>query len=210
MRGRAGELASGEHASGEMASSEMYKMASGEMASGEMAEPVVIPAISSGTYLFGLAPNLNLERPMVFVADVEIEVDDDGSAGRIISLTLDPRTCEDLNESAGDAVIFRPDTPAEISSSNRFSADFGTQVVAGTANCISGSRIEATIKLDGRVSSEDTLCGELNGALSLPYEADLDGSSFAARRLDDSEAADLSMSEVPKNCDDIEALLGGE
>ena len=199
-------------AAGEMAG-EMAGDMAGEMAgdvAGEMPEPTSIPPITSGTYLFGLAPTLNLERPMVFVADVELEVNEDGSAGRIISMVLDPRTCDDLNVSAGEAVTFRPDMPSEISSNTTYSADFGTQVVAGSANCISGSRIEAQIKLDGRVTSEDTLCGELNGALILPYEADLAGSTFAARRLNEIEEADLSMTEVPKNCGDIEAYLGSE
>jgi hypothetical protein len=150
---------------------------------------------------------------MVFVAEVEIEIEADGSEGRIISMVLDPRTCENRNESAGDAVSFMPDTATVIESDNSYSADFGRQVVAGAANCISGSRIEAEILLEGRVSSEDTLCGEMNGMLFLPYESDLNGSTFGALRLSDAEVSDISMIEVLKDCASVEAYLqaqGGE
>ena len=197
---------------GEMMAGEMM---AGEMMAGEMEEPQPIPQISSGTFLFGLAPNLNVNKPMTFVAEVEIEVNADGSAGQIISMNLDPRTCEDLNVSAGDPVVFSPDEATPIAADGYFSADFGRQIVAGTANCISGSLIEAEIQLDGRVFNETALCGEMNGMLYRPYPADLgyseitmERSTFAAIKLEGNE--DLSTLEIPKNCDDISTLFANE
>ena len=184
-------------------------MAGGGEMMGGVEEQLPIPQITSGSFLFGLAPNLNVDKPMVFVADVQIEVNEDGSAGQIISLNLDPRTCVDLNVSAGEAVVFMPDSPSIIDAQSNFSADFGRQIVAGTANCISGSLIEAEIQLDGKVVSEDSLCGEMNGMLFRPYPADLgyseftmERSTFAAIRLQGDE--DLSTITVPKNCGDLD------
>ena len=68
----------------------------------------------------------------------------------------------------------------------------------------------AEIVLDGQVTSEDTLCGQMNGALILPYEADLEGSTFGARRLAEGEEADLSMTEVLKDCEGVMAYLEEE
>ena len=49
-------------------------------------------------------PKLNVERPMTFVVEVEIMVNEDGSGGQIISmLAVDVMT----NESAGDSVHSR-------------------------------------------------------------------------------------------------------
>ena len=196
--------ARGANNAGEM----MGGMEAGEMMGG-MEELQPIPQITNGTFLFGLAPNLNVEKPMTFVAEVQIEVNADGSAGQIISMNLDPRTCDDLNASAGEPVVFMPDEPIAIDERGLFSADFGRQIVAGTANCISGSLIEAAIQLDGRVFSETALCGEMNGELYRPYPADLgyseltmERSTFAAVRLQGDE--DISTLEVPKNCEDLE------
>lgn len=174
--------------------------------------PAPVPQIESGTYLFGLAPNLNVERPMTFVADVQIMVNDDRSGGQVLSIHLDPRSCEDFNTSAGDPVLFDPETPAEIGADHSFSANFGRVIVAGAANCISGSTIEADIQLDGRVSSAETLCGEMNGMLYRPYPADLgyseitmERSTFGAMKIKGDE--DINELSIPKNCNDIDQLL---
>ena len=206
-----------ENMENEMMGGEMMggEMMGGEMMAGEMEELGPIPQITSGSFLFGLAPNLNVDKPMTFVADVEIEVNEDGSAGQVISMTLDPRTCEDLNASAGDPVLFTPEEATPITEGGYFSADFGLQMVAGTANCISGSLIEAEIQLDGRVFNESSLCGEMNGMLYRPYPADLgyseitmERSTFAAIKLEGGE--DINTLEIPKNCDDITALFASE
>ena len=179
----------------------------GGMTAGEEM-PAPVPQITSGTFLFGLAPNLNVERPMTFVAEVEIMVNEDGSGGQIMSILLDPRRCDDFNESAGDSVLFSPDQPAEIGANSYFSADFGRVIVAGPANCISGSTIEAEIQLDGQVSSTENLCGEMNGMLYRPYPADLgysevtmERSTFGAIKINGDE--DINELSVPKNCDDV-------
>lgn len=206
------EIMGGEVMSGEMMGGEML---AGEVMAGEEEELGPIPQISSGTFLFGLAPNLNVNKPMTFVAEVEIEVNEDGSAGQVISMNLDPRTCEDLNASAGDPVVFTPEEAIPIAEGGYFSADFGRQIVAGTANCISGSLIEAEIQLDGRVFNENSLCGEMNGMLYRPYPADLgyseitmERSTFAAIKLEGNE--DISALNIPKNCDDISVLFASE
>ena len=59
-----------ENAGDEMMGGEIM---AGEMMAGEMEELGPIPQITSGSFLFGLAPNLNVDKPMTFVADVEIE-----------------------------------------------------------------------------------------------------------------------------------------
>ena len=78
-------------------------------------------------------------------------------------------------------------------------------------NCIGGGTIEAEIQLDGRVSSTETLCGEMNGMLYRPYPADLGYSeitmerSLGAIKINGDE--DINAISIPKNCDDVSQNL---
>ena len=110
---------------------------------------------------------------------------------------------------------FSPDSPTEIAADSYFSANFGRVTVAGDANCISGSTIEAEIQLDGQVSSIETLCGEMNGMLYRPYPADLgyseitmERSTFGAMKINGDE--DINSLDIPKNCADVSDLMGGD
>jgi|GEM_PF-1764049 len=185
--------------------------AGGGEAGGEAGTDVMIeqlPAIESGRFVFGLAPNLDPTKPMAFIADIVFELSEDRSEGKVISMTLDPRTCvtaEDMNQlSAGEGILYAPSEPPVIDSQGNFVADFGTQNVPGAANCISGSFIEAILKLKGRVVSEDAICGKVSGELILPFAYPLTGSTFAAKRLEGDSIVGV---DVPGSCDDVLPMM---
>ena len=167
-----------------------------------------LPAIESGRFVFGLAPNLDPNKPMAFIADIVFEINEDRSEGKIISMALDPRVCvtdENMDQlSAGEGILYAPSEPPVIDAQGNFVADFGTQNVPGAANCISGSFIEAILKLKGSVVSEDAICGKVSGELILPFAYPLTGSTFAAKRLEGDSIVGV---DVPGSCEDVLPMM---
>ena len=166
---------------------------------GGMMETPRLPSIQSGSFYFALAPALDPTKPMVFLSTIEISIAEDGQSGIITNIRLDPRTCEDRQVSAEGEVVFEGESQVNIEGD--YSIDFGQQAVPGAANCISGSPIQATIQLQGRIMNEDQICGQVSGMLMQPFEYDLEGSTFAAYRVE--EGVDLNDLEIKGSCDDL-------
>jgi hypothetical protein len=167
-------------------------------------EAPMIPRIESGRFWLGLAPILDLSKPMAFIAEVSFEVSEDGAMGQLISMSLDPRVCatsDPAQPSAGEGIEYQPSPATTINPDGSFVAELGQQSVPGAANCISGSFIDAVITLRGQVISPDAFCGRVTGDLILPFEYTLNGSTFAAYRLNDGD--DITTLAVPKSCDDV-------
>jgi hypothetical protein len=158
-----------------------------------------LPEILSGTFYLALAPTLDPTKPMVFLSTIEISIAEDGQSGTITRMQLDPRTCEDRQVSAEGNVLFEGESI--INAEGEYTLDFGEQIVPGAANCISGSLIQATIKLQGRVLNEDQICGEVSGMLIQPFEYDLEGSTFAAYRVE--EGVDLNTLDIKGSCGEL-------
>lgn len=179
----------------------------GGMEGGMSSEVMRIPNIQSGRFIFGLASNISFEKPMSFIADVVFEFNEDRTEGKLISMMLDPRVCAETDPqqpSAGEGIQYQPTEPPIINEQGSFSADFGEQNVPPSANCISGSFINAVIKLKGSIVSEDAMCGKVSGNLILPFEWDLKNSTFGARRLEGDSIAGVPL---PKSCDDVMMML---
>ena len=179
----------------------------GETSSGTEAgsageEVSMITEIESGRFWLGLAPILDPVNPMAFVTEINFEIAEDGSMGRILSMSLDPMTCEDRSVSAEGLIDFTEG--ADFNMDGSFVVDLGERTVPGAANCISGSPILANIVMHGAITSSDTLCGTVTGELFQPFAFDLEGSTFAAIRLEEGmSTADLA---IPSTCAELEAL----
>lgn len=78
-----------------------------------------------------------------------------------------------------------------------FEMNLGTVMVSGAANPITGGDIVASLKLTGEFVSEDFYCGTVDGDVSSPLMTSLNGSTFAAVRIDD--PSDLP-GDVPLDC----------
>jgi hypothetical protein len=175
---------------------------SGSEAGSAGEEASMITAIESGRFWLGLAPILDPANPMAFITEIDFEIADDGSMGRVLSMSLDPMTCEDRSVSAEGVIDFTEGV--DLNADSSFVVDLGERTVPGPANCISGSNILATIVMHGAIVSNDTLCGTVTGELFQPFAFDLKGSTFAAIRLEEGmSTADLA---IPSTCEEIEAL----
>ena len=73
-------------------------------------------------------------------------------------------------------------TNIPVSEVGKFTAEFGQQEVDRCANPITGRDIVATITLMGLTVSEDIYAGDATGRVSVPLQAPLRGSTFAAVR----------------------------
>ena len=135
----------------------------------------------TGTYLLGLeATTLAPDLPLKFVTTIDNMIIAEDGSGATADFTFQPLSvpgeCLDgILEFPG--VVFDADGNFEI--------DMGLVMVSGEANPISGTDIEATIVMHGRIVDVDALCGEVDGMLMSPLVFDLAGSNFAAIRLDD-------------------------
>jgi hypothetical protein len=64
-------------------------------------------------------------------------------------------------------------------------------MVTGMANPITGGDIVATLTIEGAIQSEDLWCGTVDGMATSPISLPLAGSTFAATRIEATDAASL-------------------
>jgi hypothetical protein len=165
-------------------------------------EASITTAIESGRFWLGLALILDPANPIAFVTEIEFEIAEDGSMGRVLSMYLDPMTCEDRSISAEGVIDFTEGV--ELNSDSSFEVDLGERTIPGAANCISGSLILANIVMHGTIVSNNAICGTVTGELFHPFAFALEDSTFAAVRLEEGTSTrDLA---IPSTCDEIEAL----
>ncbi|HEY8378384.1 MAG TPA: hypothetical protein VIK91_17930 [Nannocystis sp.] len=150
----------------------------------------------SGTFLVAVSTNILADLPMQFIATNTMTTDPDGKVtldASLQPLALDPGKVTTPRTPIGDPL---PYTGLPIVD-GKFEIDAGTIMLPGMANPITGGDIVATLLMKGTIIDADFYCGEIQGTVSAPIEADLTGSTFAAVRL-----ADPSMlpTDVTINC----------
>lgn len=133
------------------------------------------PMTLSGTYMLSLGTALDATKPLIFQAIAEVR---EAGAGHTIELQLKGirSWCEEERCKPEDAE-FREVLDGEIPSpgavplneDGEFEMDFGAITAPGGANNISGSEIQVSLKLFGRVASDGTLCGQFEGDLVTPF-----------------------------------------
>lgn len=138
----------------------------------------------SGTWLFALETVLGPGLPLQFYTTVEFA--EDGAGGGTANfnfqpLSLDMGATNTPREPVGEPIIVN-DVP--VAADGAFFVDFGMQEVTGAANPVSGGLIVATIELTGNVKDENFMCGTFAGEVFQPVSGFLDGSTFAAERVD--------------------------
>ncbi len=148
----------------------------------------------SGNFLFALASFLAPEAPLQFYTTVEFTDNGDGTGG-MASLSMQP-----LSLDIGQAIVPREfvGEPLEIpevaiDANGAFVIDIMELVMLpGEANPISGTPIHTTrLTLTGNIQDTDLFCGTVTGMVVMPLETPLDGSTFAAQRVDGPDPAGL-------------------
>lgn len=144
----------------------------------------------TGRFLLAAAVTLNPGAPLLF--DAKVEMTPGCPAGACtIDMEIQPlnqgkgKGCPGLLEPVGPVIELKG---VPVEADGTFVAVFSRQAVgtvAGCANPISGSDIEATLELHANTRSEDLFCGSLNGSLFKPFTYDLSGSTFGAIRIED-------------------------
>jgi hypothetical protein len=165
---------------------------------------VTLPNVS-GQFLFALETSLGPDLPLQFVTTIELSFTDDGGALADFTfqpLSLDVGATTTPREFVGEPLIF---SDIAIDADGNYEIDMGLVMVTGAANPVTGSDIEAQLVVHGQIVHENAFCGELTGDLMSPLEYDLDGSEFAAMRLDDDGSNPATLPTMfPYNCDAVE------
>lgn len=142
------------------------------------------------TALLSIATIISPTQPIQFIAETTYVAAPDPTNGGAIHFVLQP-----LQTAPGKATREPVGDPIEadgvVDGEGYVVLDVGTQQVVGDANPISGSDIEATLKLIGQIKSADLACGIIEGSVTQPFEAPLAGSTWAAITITDTTAANL-------------------
>lgn len=128
--------------------------------------------IADGRYLLAVSTTLSPTTPFQFIANVE-----NGAAGPWMSLqplSLDITSTDSPREPVGELVTA---TGVEEGIETRF--EFPNVTITGAANPITGADVEATVVLVANCG----LCGPVEGAITVPLDYDLLGSSFSSVAL---------------------------
>ena len=88
-----------------------------------------------------------------------------------------------------------------VTPEGKFELDMGNVTILGEANPISQSIIKANLVISGVIRSEDEWCGTITGMATEPLELNLDGTTFAAKRLTDTipDSVPIDTLPVPKD-----------
>jgi hypothetical protein len=144
-------------------------------------------SVVAGTYIFALSTQLGQEKPIFLKADVTFG----DPASPSISMTLTPLATPYIDTDSDPFTELPPSLevgPFPLDAEGRFSATLPPLSVAGDANSITGSDIEATINIDsGQVCEVNEgqlpgiICGTITGQVTEPIDLELkEGSNFYA------------------------------
>jgi hypothetical protein len=143
----------------------------------------------TGTYLLSVAPFGDPTRPLLFRAEVTATVAP-GGAGTFEMVLVPVETASKAVMTGNRIPASGTITGGTISAEGALDIDLGTVVVPGAANALSGSEIEATLRLIGRTPSEDEFCGDLQGTTQRPAVFELTGSTFGVTKVADDTMGD--------------------
>lgn len=130
----------------------------------------------SGQFLLTIATKIDPSKPIQFLMDNRVTLNGDGSA----TLDFDVQALSAADRTPVGTKITRTST---IAANGDLELAFGTVMVPGAANPISGSDIVGDFTLVGVIRSSDRYCGQLRGMLVMPFVLDLTGSPWAAVRV---------------------------
>lgn len=143
----------------------------------------------SGQYYLALSPVIAPSSLLQFTVDSEMTAGDDGTA--TVDFSFQPlcvregegaQDCGDqLLQPVGDPL---PATGVTVASDCTFRAELLQAVVPGKANPISGSDIRGDIIVVGSIRTTELYCGDVEGMLQEPIPLSLEGSTFAAQRIE--------------------------
>lgn len=158
------------------------------------------PNDPSGTYLLALEASLGPGTPLQWVMTVDAlpEGADWLATIDLQPLSLDPGSTTTPREFNGPVETY---TEVSVPADGPMIWAWGTIVVPGANNPITGSDMAMTLELAGEWIDPDTACGLVVGEISEPLQADLDGSTFSAIRLaDDGSDPQTLPTEFPSAC----------
>jgi hypothetical protein len=136
-----------------------------------------IPDVTGEFYL-SLSP---APTPTLLFRYIATTVLEEGPSGYTIDLSLQPLDRDTL-EPVGDPQI-SDDVP--VSEAGTFEAYFPDTIIPGRANPVSGQTLTADVTLVGQLRNEDLYCGDADGMVKSPLTLALDGSTFAAIRVEE-------------------------
>ena len=132
-----------------------------------------------GQYLLAVATTIAPDLPFQFLATFETD------AAAVLTLTLQPLTLDQGNVTTPRQPFGAPLQFADITVDNgQFDVDLGMVAIGGPTNPITGADIIAQLGLTATVVDMDFVCGTVAGQVVDPPVGNIDGSTFAAVRLD--------------------------
>jgi hypothetical protein len=134
-----------------------------------------------GTYHLVVSTKIAPDLPLQFVMTIgpAIEGWDEWTGLTLTPLSLDPGSTTAPREPLGvvnEKMFILEDPVLDLA--------VDPLDLPGTANPITGSDVEATVRLEGSFQDENFACGVVSGAVQTPLSADLAGSTFAATRVE--------------------------
>lgn len=149
----------------------------------------------SGTFLMVVASSIAKDKPLQFLATQTFTPTADGG---LLDLTLQPLSLDSSSTTSprlpvGDPIALEG---IKVDAEGRYAVpeaedEFITVMVTGMANPITGSDIVTELRYAGFIQSADFICGNITGAVLVPLDYDLMGSTFAAIRVEDTSPASL-------------------
>ena len=155
----------------------------------------------SGRYIMGIDTVLLRGTPLLFLAEVRTALSDESNT---ISMFLQPIDHDGSSvEACGEAASSGSSNMdcssqiesglSEIDENGHFELTFSDVVIPAEANSISGHELSLEFTMFGQLRSNGTICGQLSGALILPWTEQLEGSSVALVYAD----SDSDQFEIP-------------
>lgn len=137
----------------------------------------------TGTYLAAAALRIEPSKPIEFRMELTATPEGEplaisGSLQPLVTRDSTRTDCPDPSAPVGDAITFA-DVPVTASG---FEIDLPSVAIDGCANPISGGDIEASLTIS--TDSFEELCGTVDGTVTSPISASLDGSTWAAQPFD--------------------------
>lgn len=138
----------------------------------------------NGDFLLALAVATASDLPLQFYTTATLIQAGDGTGVLTLSLqplAIDPGETLTPRVPVSDPLVLED---IVVSEDGAFAADLGEINLVAAANPILGLDITATIALGGFIQDEHLYCGNVTGMVTAPIDLDLDGSTFAAIRVD--------------------------
>jgi hypothetical protein len=163
-------------------------------------QPDIMPATAdiSGQFLLAVTPKFAPGTPLQMIATNTLMTD--GAGNTILSSSMQPLSLDSLKVTTPRMPVGDPLMQEMIPVvDGAFTIDTGMVMFPGEANPLTGSPIVASLVLSGTIVGTDFYCGTITGTVTEPIMQDMEGSTFAAVRLQATDPASLPKM-VTQNC----------